>query len=191
LRRTPDHRYLAGMARAIFQAGFVWKVVEHKWDGFEEAFEGFDPRTIARFSEKRLTELAHDTRIIRNPRKIRAVRENASFLVALEEENVSASRFFAEWPLGDIVGLWNVLKHRGSRLGGSTGPLFLRGIGKDTPLLSPDVVRALREQGVFPQKSPTSKGALRAIQEAFNAWATESGRHLCEISRILACSVGD
>jgi 3-methyladenine DNA glycosylase Tag len=179
------------MARAIFQAGFVWRVVEHKWEGFEEAFDGFEPRSVARYSEKRVKELAHDTRIIRNPRKIRAVRENASFLVKLEEEHVSASRFFADWPLEDIVGLWDLLKSRGSRLGGTTGPLFLRRVGKDTPVPSPDVVRALREQGVIEQKSPTSKRALRAIQEAFNAWHVESGRHLCEISRILACSVED
>jgi hypothetical protein len=53
------------------------------------------------------------------------------------------------------------------------------------------VVQALREQGVVEQKSPTSKQALRSIQEAFNTWRDESGRSLCEISRILSCSVGD
>ena len=30
------------MTRAIFQSGFSWKVIEAKWPGFEEAFDGFD-----------------------------------------------------------------------------------------------------------------------------------------------------
>ncbi|MEL6794888.1 MAG: 3-methyladenine DNA glycosylase, partial [Pseudomonadota bacterium] len=38
----PDDRWLSMMTRAIFQAGFSWKVIEAKWDGFEAAFEGFD-----------------------------------------------------------------------------------------------------------------------------------------------------
>lgn len=191
LRRTPDHRYLSGMTRAIFHAGFVWRVVEHKWPGFEEAFQGFDPGALARLSERQLAALAKDTRIIRNPPKIRAVRDNAKLVMELASEQRSAGRFFAGWPEDDIVGLWELLRRRGSRLGGMTGPMFLRSMGKDTPLLTRDVVQALREQGVVDQKSPTSQRALRAIQEAFNTWREESGRSLAEISRILACSTGD
>lgn len=190
LRRTPDHRYLAGMARAIFQAGFVWRIVEAKWDGFEAAFSGFEPARVARFSEQKLRDLAQDTRIIRNPPKIRAVRDNARWLVTLAKEHGSASRFFANWPADDIVSLWGVLKLDGSRMGAFSGPFFLRHMGVDTPMLTEDVSRALREQGVIDQKNPASKKALRAVQEAFNTWRSEGGRSLCEISRILACSVG-
>jgi 5-methyltetrahydropteroyltriglutamate--homocysteine methyltransferase len=87
---------------------------------------------------------------------------------------------------------WRACPRRsGSRLGGTSGQFFLRRLGKDTPILTRDVVQALREQGVVEQKSPTSKQALRSIQEAFNTWRDESGRSLCEISRSLSCSVGD
>lgn len=190
LRRTPDHRYLSAMTKGIFQAGFVWRVVQHKWDGFEEAFKGFEPTAVARLSERQLAALAKDTRIIRNPQKIRATRQNALFLVDVAKEHGGAGRFFAAWPAADIVGLWDVLKRRGSRLGGFTGQMFLRHMGVDTPMLTPDVVTALREQGVFQQKSPTSKQALRDIQAAFTTWQQESGRSLSAISRALACSVG-
>ncbi len=189
LRRIPDDRVLSEMTRRVFQAGFVWRVVENKWDGFEQAFRRFDPKRIAKLSEKDLRDLARDTRIIRNPQKIRAVRDNAKLLVELAAEHGSAGRFFADWPEEDIVGLWELLKQRGSRLGGMTGQLLLRHVGKDTPILGADVVRALREQGVFQEKNPTSKRTLRAVQEAFNAWREESGRSLSEISKILACSV--
>jgi 3-methyladenine DNA glycosylase Tag len=190
LRRIPDDRWLSSMTRAVFQAGFVWRIVEHKWPGFEEAFDGFDPKRVAQLSEKRLGELTRDPSIIRNPQKVRATRDNARLLVELAAEHGSAARCFADWPEQDIVGLWDLLKRRGSRLGGNTGPYFLRSMGKDTPILTPDVVRALRDQEVIEQKSLTSKRAQRAVQDAFNAWREESGRSLCEISRILACSVG-
>jgi 3-methyladenine DNA glycosylase Tag len=189
LRRLGDDRWLAEMTRAVFQAGFVWKVIEHKWPGFEAAFDGFDPERVARYSEKKLAELARDARIVRNPQKIYATRDNALFLRELAAEHGSAARFFADWPEDDIVGLWDVLKRRGTRLGGFTGPFVLRHLGKDTPMLTDSVVRALRGAGVIGSEGPTSKAAQRKIQEAFNAWREESGRALCEISKILAMSV--
>ena len=94
----------------------------------------------------------------------------------------------ADWPEDDFVGLWDDLKSRGDRLGGQTGRYFLRFIGRDTPSLSGDVVKALIKAKVV-DKAPTSKKALAAVQDAFNAWRGESGRPYCEISRVLACSV--
>jgi 3-methyladenine DNA glycosylase Tag len=189
LRRVPDARWLAELTRAVFQAGFVWRVIENKWAGFEAAFDGFDPARIARYSENKLAELARDERIVRNPQKIRATRANAIFLRELADEHGSAALFFADWPENDIVGLWDVMRTRGSRLGGYTGQFVLRHVGKDTPMLTDSVLRALRAQGVVDTKSPSSQAALRRIQDAFNAWREESGRSLCELSKILALSV--
>ncbi len=188
LLRVGDDRWLAEMARAVFQAGFVWRVIEHKWPGFEAAFDGFDPAKVARYSEKKLEALARDGRIVRNPQKIYATRDNARFVVELAREHGSAARFFANWPESDIVGLWDLLKRRGARLGGFTGPFVLRHLGKDTPMLTESVVRALREAGVL-EGGASSKSALRAVQQAFDAWREESGRSLCELSKILALSV--
>ena len=28
-----------------------WKVIEAKWDGFQEAFDGFDPQTVVGLDE--------------------------------------------------------------------------------------------------------------------------------------------
>lgn len=100
LRRIKDDRVLAEMTRGVFQAGFVWRIVENKWDGFEAAFRGFEPRPLARLSENKLAALAKDERIIRNPQKIRSVRENARFICELADEHGSAGRFFAAWPQG-------------------------------------------------------------------------------------------
>jgi len=51
LEAIPGDRWLAGMTRAIFQAGFSWQVIETKWPGFEAAFWGFDPGRCALMSD--------------------------------------------------------------------------------------------------------------------------------------------
>ena len=42
LAAMPDDRWLSTITKCVFQAGFNWKVIENKWDGFETAFGGFD-----------------------------------------------------------------------------------------------------------------------------------------------------
>jgi len=155
----------------------------------EEAFAGFRPEIVAGFEDRDIEDLLADPRAIRHRAKIRSVRENASWIVSVAASHGSFGRFLADWPCSDIVGLWAELRREGSRLGGMTGPFFLREVGKDTFLLTSDVVRALRREKVV-KGDPTSKRSLATIQGAFNAWHEESGRPLCQLSRILAFSVG-
>lgn len=188
LEARSDDRYLAEMTRCVFRSGFVWQVIEHKWPGFEAAFGGFDVTGCAMLGEEDLERLATDSRIVRHGAKIRSVPRNAAFILDVRREHGSFGAFLAGWPGSDIVGLWHELKRRGDRLGGQTGLFFLRSVGKDTPVLTRDVVAALRDQGVI-DKEPTSKKALARVQEAFAVWQAESGRDLCQISRVLSCSV--
>ncbi|UTW55236.1 DNA-3-methyladenine glycosylase I [Kordiimonas sp. SCSIO 12610] len=188
LLRTDD-RILSEMTKAIFKAGFSWKVIDSKWDGFEAAFERFDPVRWKFMSDDDLDSLLKDTRIVRNGMKIVTVRENASLVCDLQDEYGSAAKCIAEWEMTDFIGLLDMLKKRGSRLGGATAQLFLRFIGKDGFVLSEDVTKALIREGVV-DKKPTSKGAMRKVQDAFNIWHLESGRPYAHISRILALSVG-
>ena len=74
-------------------------------------------------------------------------------------------------------------------MGGNSGPYFLRMVGKDTFILTDDVVAALKAQGVI-DKKPTAKRDLQKVQEAFNQWQAESGRPLSQISRLLSYTVG-
>ena len=83
-----------------------------------------------------------------------------------------------------------MLKKRGTRLGGNTGPYFLRAIGKDTFLLSQDVQSYLTAYNVV-DAGFTSQTALRQTQAAFNHWQQESGMSLAHISRIISFGVGD
>lgn len=188
LSRLPADRYLAEMARAVFRSGFVWRIVDYKWPGFEEVFQGFDPVACAYQPDEAIEALLKDTRIIRHYKKLRSVRDNATFILAIEAEHGSFGRFIASWPVEDIVGLHEVLKKGGSRLGGRTGQFFLRVVGKDTFVLARDVVGALISSGVV-ERNPTAKRDLARVQDAFNQWREESDRPLCQISRILSCSI--
>lgn len=188
LAGIPDDRYLSQMTESIFKAGFVWKVVENKWPGFEEAFWQFHVVRCAAMSSADEAALAQDTRIIRNPQKIRAVAKNATMVLDVAHEHGSFGKFIAEWPDDDFIGLLAFLHKNGSRLGGRTCQLFLRFIGKDGFVLWEDGIAALIDAGVV-TKNPTSKTDLRAVQAAFNQWREESGYGNAELSRILSLSI--
>lgn len=183
-----DAHILGEMTRRVFQAGFNWKVIESKWPGFEAAFDGFDPNRCAMMSDEDLDRHLGDTRIVRHGPKILSVRDNAIFLKAFGAEAGSAARAIGDWPVSDQIGLLDVLKRRASRLGGTSGQYFLRGIGKESFVLSRDVVAALIDAGVV-DKAPGSKTSMAAVQAAFNGWKTETGLSLTNLSRILAMSI--
>jgi 3-methyladenine DNA glycosylase Tag len=189
LLATPDDRWLATMTRCVFQAGFNWKVIDNKWAGFEAAFHGFDPRINAAMSEEEFDAHLKDTRIIRNAQKILSVRVNGQFLVDLAAEHGSAAKFFTEWPDTDFAGLLEVMKKRAGRLSGETAMRFFRWMGRPSYITSRDVTAALIAAGVV-DRPPTSRKDMAAVQEAFNAWAEESGRDLTSLSRVLALSAG-
>lgn len=187
LEAIPEDRWLSTMSRCVFQAGFNWKVIEAKWDGFEKAFKGFDVGKCAMMDDVWFDALLTDTTIVRNGTKIRAVQENAVFLMELRDEG-GAGKVIGGWPSDDYIGLLDLLKRHGSRLGGSTAMYFLRFMGRDSFILSQDVVARLIAEGVV-DKAPTSKTALRAVQDAFNEWMAQSGRSMTEVSRVLAMSL--
>ena len=191
LAAIPDDRILAGMTRRIFCAGFVWRVIEQKWPGFEAAFLGFSPQRLAFEPDEFWEKLASDERIVRYGAKIVAVRENALFVSRIAKERGSFGRLLADWPADDEIGLLDFLSRNGARLGGMTGQYFLRFIGWDTFILSRDVLAALREAGVPLSEKATSKRDLAAAQAAFNAWAKETGLSHGQLSRVCAMSVGD
>jgi 3-methyladenine DNA glycosylase Tag len=190
LRSLGDDRYLAAMTQRVFAAGFRWRVIQAKWEGFEEAFNGFDPAWVASLDGEGIAALAQDTRIVRNRPKIVSTVENAAFVGRIAAEHGSFGDWIAAWPRDDTLGLWAALKDGGSRLGGDTGAWVLRLVGRDTFRFSSDVGAALVDAGIV-DKPPTGKRAQRAAQDAINAWAEESGLSLGGVSVVLAMSTGE
>jgi 3-methyladenine DNA glycosylase Tag len=188
LRATPDDRYLSDMERRIFRAGLRHSLVDAKWPAFKEVFHGFDPRRVRAMSDEALEKLLGDARLIRHWGKLKSVRDNAAALLEVAAEHGSFGAWLADWPAADVVGLWEALARRFSQMGGNSGPSFLRMVGKDTFVLTSAVIAALKEWGAV-AAPPKNRQDRARVQDAFNAWAGESGRPLCHMSLILAASV--
>lgn len=185
-----DDRYLSEMAKAVFSAGFSWKVIRNKWPGFEAAFAGFQPNRVAFFTDEDLDRLLSDAAIVRNGQKITATIANARFMVATAKEHGSFGAFLAGWPREDQAGLLAYLGKNGSRLGGATAQYFLRFSGYDGWISSRDVCAALMREGVLEKPSATSKTALKAVDRAFAELHAQSDLSRAGISRVLALSIG-
>jgi len=189
LAAVADDRLFSDLTRRVFRAGLKHSLVDSKWPAFEQAFFGFVPEKVALMSDEQLERLMMNDQIIRHFGKIKSTRLNALMVTELAAKEGSFARLLAQWPSDDIIGLWALLKKEGSHLGGNSGASFLRMVGKDTFLLTDDVVAALKAQDII-DKRPTAKRDLVKVQAAFNQWQQESGRPLCQISRLLSCTVG-
>lgn len=185
---TTNDRFLAEATRMIFQAGFNWDVVDKKWDGFEKAFNGFDVHYWAMMADEEMGRLMQDKSIIRNAMRLASVGKNALYFKDLITEHGSVGAFFAAWNPDEYFENLMAMRKRTSRLGGTSGMIFLRRMGLESIVFSKDVVTALVANGVV-EKLPNSKRDLAATQVAVSQWRSESGRTLSEISQILAMSV--
>ncbi|NLY15120.1 MAG: DNA-3-methyladenine glycosylase I [Gammaproteobacteria bacterium] len=188
LTAIPDDRYLSLMTRRIFRAGLRHAMVDARWPAFEEAFWGFDPEKMVLLSAEHIERHMQNKALIRHLGKLRSIPRNAQLILDISREHGGFGRFLAQWPVDDIVGLWFLLRKRGYQLGGYSTPGFLRMAGKDTFLITTDVVAALIARGVI-DRQPTSQGTLRDMQKAFNQLHQSSGRPLCQLSAMLAWTV--
>ena len=191
LAALTDDRVLAEMTRRVFCAGFVWRVIDNKWPGFEEAFLGFVPRILLARPDEFWEKLTTDTRIVRNATRIISVRRNAAFVTEIAHEHGSFGRFLDAWPADDQVGLLDLLAKRGDRLGGGSGQMLLRSLGWDAYMTSSDVVACMRDAGLDIAEQVTSKRDRIKVQAQFNAWVKASGLPYLHVSRICAMSIGE
>ncbi len=191
VRAKPDDYFLEEITRRIFQAGFVWRVINQKWPSFREAFFEFDLNRLMKLSEDDWNNYIHDRRIVRNRQKIQAVRHNLWFVNDIANRHSGFGSFLVEWPKTDLTGLFAFLKTKGSRLGGNTGQYFLQNVGVDSFALTGDVVSGLQLHGLDINTAPTSKKDLNLIQQTFNEWHVDTGLGYYHLSMILAFSVGE
>ncbi|WPC03773.1 DNA-3-methyladenine glycosylase I [Pseudomonas benzenivorans] len=188
LRALSDDRYLSLLSLRIFRAGLKHSLVDAKWPAFEEVFFGFAPEKVVLMGGERLENLMQDARLIRHLGKLKSVPRNAQFILDVRRERGGFGALIADWPVTDIVGLWQYLAKHGSQLGGLSAPRLLRMVGKDTFIPTNDMVAALKAQGIV-DKAPTSQKDRAAVQAAFNQWHAQSGRPLCQLSVMLAHTV--
>ncbi|PCJ95457.1 MAG: DNA-3-methyladenine glycosylase I [Flavobacteriaceae bacterium] len=121
-----------------FQAGLSWITILRKRENFRKAFDDFDYKKIAAYSESKIEALLLDAGIIRNKLKVRATVTNAQAYIKIQEEFGSFSKYIwgfvndkpiknslknykdapANTPLSDTIS--KDLKKRGFKFVGST-----------------------------------------------------------------------
>jgi DNA-3-methyladenine glycosylase I len=121
-----------------FQAGLSWITILNKRDNFRKAFDDFDYKKIAQYSDDKIQELLQDAGIIRNKLKVYSAVTNAQNFIKIQEEFGSFSTYIwafvdhkpidnfpkslknvpATSPISDVIS--KDLKKRGFKFVGST-----------------------------------------------------------------------
>jgi DNA-3-methyladenine glycosylase I len=93
------------------QAGLSWSTILRKRDGYRDAFAGFDPAAVSRFTPADVERLLLDPGIVRNRLKIESTLVNASRVLEVQEEFGSFSSYL--WTSVDqapVAGGWRTLE---------------------------------------------------------------------------------
>ena len=85
------------------QAGLSWITVLRKREAYRQAFHGFDPARIARYTGRDVRRLMANAGIVRNRAKIHAAIGNARAYLRLQKEFASASRYLWSFVGGSPV----------------------------------------------------------------------------------------
>jgi len=93
------------------QAGLSWTTILKKRNTYREAYYGFDPEKVARFTRKSVERLLKDPGIVRNRLKVEASIQNARAFLAVQEKYGSFSDFVWGFVGGEpVVNRWDSLR---------------------------------------------------------------------------------
>lgn len=93
------------------QAGLSWSTVLNKRENYRQAFDHFDPETVARYDEQKIEELLQNPGIIRNRLKVQAAVANAKAFLAVQEAFGSFDEYI--WRFVDgvpVINHWRTLE---------------------------------------------------------------------------------
>jgi DNA-3-methyladenine glycosylase I len=82
------------------QAGLSWETILRKREAYRNAFAGFDPVKVARFTAARRARLMLDAGIVRNRLKIDSTVTNAAAFLRIQREFGSFDRFLWDFAGG-------------------------------------------------------------------------------------------
>jgi DNA-3-methyladenine glycosylase I len=90
------------------QAGLSWITILKKRENYRKAFDGFDPKKVANYKEKKIQSLLKDEGIIRNQLKIRSAVTNAQLFLNIQKEYGSFDRYI--WSFVNQMTIYNSWK---------------------------------------------------------------------------------
>ena len=86
-----------------FQAGLSWYTILKKRENFREAFDDFNFKKIADYSDDKIEELVNDAGIVRNKLKILATINNAQQFLEVQKEFGSFSKYLWNFVHGESI----------------------------------------------------------------------------------------
>jgi len=81
-----DDELFARLVLEINQAGLSWETILNKEGNFRKAYNNFDIKKVAKYTDKDRERLMSDSGIIRNRLKINAVIENAKAIAQIQKK---------------------------------------------------------------------------------------------------------
>ncbi|MEO7276146.1 MAG: DNA-3-methyladenine glycosylase I [Vicinamibacterales bacterium] len=86
-----------------FQAGLAWITVLRKRDAFRTAFAGFEPATVARFTERDILRLLGDAGIIRSRAKIESTIAGARIYCEMQDRGEDFATYCWSFTAGRVI----------------------------------------------------------------------------------------
>ncbi|MEM1283062.1 MAG: DNA-3-methyladenine glycosylase I [Chlamydiota bacterium] len=93
------------------QAGLNWETILKRREGYRRLFHNFEPKIVAKMTDKQLEKLLKDPAIIRNRLKVFSVRTNAKVFLEIQKEFGSFDSYL--WKFVDdkpILNKWKTIK---------------------------------------------------------------------------------
>ena len=85
------------------QAGLSWITVLKKREGYRKAFDNFDAKKVAKYTDKKLEKLRENPNIIRNKLKIASARTNAKNFLEVQKEFGSFDKYIWQFVGGKPI----------------------------------------------------------------------------------------
>jgi DNA-3-methyladenine glycosylase I len=98
-----DNRHFEFIILDGFQAGLSWSTIINKRENFRKAFDNFDPKKVARYTEKKIEKLLNDSGIIRNKLKIYSSVSNAKAFLKVQEEFGTFDKYIWQFTGGKTI----------------------------------------------------------------------------------------
>lgn len=92
------------------QAGLNWLTILKKREGYTKAFDGLDPKKVAKYTQSKINKLLNDPGIIRNKLKINSAIVNAKEFLNVQKEFGSFDKYIWSFTGGkQIKNTWKAM----------------------------------------------------------------------------------
>jgi len=98
-----DRKHFEFLVLESAQAGLSWITILKKRENYRKAYDGFDPKKVARYGDKKKKELLNNPGIIRNRLKIEASINNAVCFLEIQKEFGSFSDYIWSFTKGKPI----------------------------------------------------------------------------------------